>query len=364
MNCYYSKIRNYVKLIISLNEMEELKKFQSSTFDTIVRRRLVEDQDTILELTGAIQELQNEINCMNDSRDFQDAESVRSGHSHVTSRPVSFPPHPIPEGMLSRSLGMPSRREGPPSIWDTQGISGNVFADPVASSTAPYPQELNPWSSGREEPLHSSTVEKSERQTQDQDQRCQSGQSAKNSVIFSGGDSSKNYGADQQRLQISDLHFDKFPTPATFACWKIRFKTEGCTCSQIATEAMHWIKEVEMVYSVNDLKSLSSIRGISMPNFEVLDARIASALNKIIHNSHFKRRISLEEQKAQKQDRLLRGRQIGYLIYDYFKVTGANDSVENDADLFTISLEMTIFRNSIQSGTEFYYMTSWKDCTN
>ena len=40
----------------SLNEMEELKKFQSSTFDTIARRRLVEDQDTILELTGKIQE--------------------------------------------------------------------------------------------------------------------------------------------------------------------------------------------------------------------------------------------------------------------------------------------------------------------
>ena len=34
----------------SLNEMEELKKFQSSTFDTIARRRLVKDQDTILEL--------------------------------------------------------------------------------------------------------------------------------------------------------------------------------------------------------------------------------------------------------------------------------------------------------------------------
>ena len=80
----------------SLNEMKELKKFQSSTFDTITRRRLVEDQDTILELTGKIQELQNETNCMNDSRDFQDAESVRSGPSHVTSQPVSFPPHPVP----------------------------------------------------------------------------------------------------------------------------------------------------------------------------------------------------------------------------------------------------------------------------
>ena len=42
--------------------------------------------------------------------------------------------------------------------------------------------------------------------------------------------------------------------------------------------------------------------------------------------------------KAQKEDRFLRGRQIAYLIYEYFRVTGANDSVENYADLFTIVL--------------------------
>ena len=111
----------------SLSEMEELKKFQSSTFDTIARRRLVEDQDTILELSGRIQELQNEINCVSESKEFQDAQSIRSGNSHVTSRPVSFPPHPIPEGMLSRSFGVPSRREGPPSIWDTHGFFGKRF---------------------------------------------------------------------------------------------------------------------------------------------------------------------------------------------------------------------------------------------
>ena len=189
------------------------------------------------------------------------------------------------------------------------------------------------------EPIHSSPAGKNENQTPVQDQRCQSGPSAKSSVIPDERDSSKNYEADQQRLQISDLHFDNFPTPATFACWKIRFNTEVRTCSQFPTEAMHWIKEVEMVDSVDDfLKSSSSIRGILMPNFEVLDARIASALNRIIHNSPFKRRVSLEEQKAQKEDRFLRGRQIAFLIFEYFRVTGANKSVENYADLFTIAL--------------------------
>ena len=280
----------------SLNEMEELKRFQGSTFDTIARRKLVEDRDTVLELTGKIQELQNEIICMNDSREIQDAESVRSGHSHVISHPAVFPPF----------------RE------------------------APYPQKLNPWGSHISEPIHSSPAGKSEKQTPVQDQRCQSGPSAKSSILPSEGDTPKNHGAVQQRLQISDLHFDKFRTPATFACWKIRFKTEVCTCSQFPTEAMLWIKEVEMVDAVDDFKFSSSIQNISMPNF-VLDARIASARTESSIVLTSKKRISLEEMKAQKEDRFLCGRQIVYLIYEYFRVTGANDSVENYADIYNCS---------------------------
>ena len=95
---------------------------------------------------------------------------------------------------------------------------------------------------------------------------------------------------------------------------------------------------MELADSVDELRSSSFTRGISMPNFEVLDARIASALNKIIDNSHFKRKISLVEQKAQNEDRFLRGRQIAYLICDQFQVTGTDDSVENYTDLFTIVL--------------------------
>ena len=62
--------------------------------------------------------------------------------------------------MLSRSIGMPSRKDGPPSIWDTHGISENVFANAAASSSAPYPQEVNPWSSHISEEIHSSQAEK------------------------------------------------------------------------------------------------------------------------------------------------------------------------------------------------------------
>ena len=47
-----------------------------------------------------------------------------------------------------------------------------------------------------------------------------------------------------------------------------------CICSQFPAEVVLWIKEVEMVESVDDLKSSRSIRGTHEPDFEVLDARM------------------------------------------------------------------------------------------
>ena len=91
---------------------------------------------------------------------------------------------PIPEGMLRPSFVSPRRKEGPPSIWDTHGISGNVFANPHASSSAPYALELNPWCTTIEEPLHMSTAEKRERPEQNRDLRCQSLPSATTTADF------------------------------------------------------------------------------------------------------------------------------------------------------------------------------------
>ena len=137
-------------------------------------------------------------------------------------------------------------------------------------------------------------------------------------------------------------------------------------CAQFPMEAMHRIKEVEMVDSVDDLKSSSSERGIQMPIFEVLNARITSALNRFIHNSHFKRRISLEEQKAQKQDRFLRGRQ------EYF--FGSQEPRVLSKIMPTIhfwsskwrysGIRFKVWRNFYNQWQRFHLMTSWKDCTN
>ena len=145
--------------IKSLHEMEELKRVQELRVDESSRRRLIENQDTINELTARIQELQNEVNCMNDSST----------------------PYRDPGGMPSCPGRMLSRNDKPPDIWDTHGISGNVFVNPPSSSSAPYPQEPNPWTSNVTEDTSPHVT--SERQNTDTalDPRCQSGPLARNS---------------------------------------------------------------------------------------------------------------------------------------------------------------------------------------
>ena len=92
-----------------------------------------------------------------------------------------------------------------------------------------------------------------------------------------------------------------------------------------------------MVDSLDEFKSSRSVYGTDFPNFDMLDAKIASVLHKIIQNSQFKKKVSLE-QKAQKEDWFLRGRQIAFMIYDNFRVTGAQDTVLDYADVFSVTL--------------------------
>ena len=63
-----------------------------------------------------------------------------------------------------------------------------------------------------------------------------------------------------------------------------------------------------MVESLEELKSSRSVEDKYFPNFEMLDARIDSAFNEIIQNSFFRKKVCLEEQRAQKEDRFLRGK--------------------------------------------------------
>ena len=60
----------------------------------------------------------------------------------------------------------------------------------------------------------------------------------------------------------------------------------------------------------------------------------------------------MEEQKAQKEDRFLRGRQIAY---EYFRVTGTHESIFDFSDLMGVTVRGMMSNVLIRDGMKFSY---------
>ena len=112
----------------------------------------------------------------------------------------------------------------------------------------------------------------------------------------------QNFTVELPKNNTSELQFQKFSTPSTFSDRRTTFQTEVCSGSNHPSEAMRWIEEVEMANTVGDLKTSQYLSGRVCPNFETLDARNATSLKKIILNLNLKKKVHLEEKKAQKED--------------------------------------------------------------
>ena len=140
-NYQKNKIGIFLKLVSTVfMRWKNWREFKDHVSMKFSRRRLIENQDTVNELTARIQELQNEVNCMNDSPDFKDAESVRSGPSHVPSQPAFFFFF-----ILSWSWEDAKSQQSAARYLEFAWYRGNVFANPPASSPSPYPGGFNPW---------------------------------------------------------------------------------------------------------------------------------------------------------------------------------------------------------------------------
>ena len=115
-------------------------------------------------------------------------------------------------------------------------------------------------------------------------------------------------------LQISEFQFDKVPNPQSFLVWKIRFKNLATICSGFPSDAMLWIKEVEMVDSLDaKILAISLRKGFS----KLRDARRKDCLCSEQDHPEFP-----VSRNSQNEDRFLRGRQIAFMIYDFFRVWG------------------------------------------
>ena len=97
-------------------------------------QKLRENHETIQQLTFQLQQLEEQMNSMNSSGEFQDIESKFSGRlSHVSSQPEMIP--------SSRSLLSRVKRLRL-DTWSQSGVQENVFGNqfPTFDSPRGFPQ--------------------------------------------------------------------------------------------------------------------------------------------------------------------------------------------------------------------------------
>ena len=200
--------------IRSIHDVEELNRAQEMRNDEFSRQELTESQATIQQLTSQTQALQDRVNLVNDSRKFQDVESICSGEwSNVPSQTAIVPSL---SGMLSRNQSLR------PETWNLLGTSGNVFDCPrevIGSSSAPYRGMLHSWDlNARCQTVQGDLLLEAKNEIEMLFQRryLQGNRQPWNLYFQKKGAHPQNYMADDQRLQISELHFDKFPHQQRF----------------------------------------------------------------------------------------------------------------------------------------------------
>ena len=125
----------------------------------------------------------------------------------------------------------------PPNIWSTPFTSGNVFTSPLAHPSSSYTRIPTPWNhpdAGRipeGTPYGAAPPEDGDGgKGEIPKPRFLRSSSTGNSFHSMKGKNFKICGVDQQRLLIPEPHFDKFPTPQTSSCWKIRFTATTVQC--------------------------------------------------------------------------------------------------------------------------------------
>ena len=209
-------------LIRNIHEMGEMKRAQELRVDDFSVQKLRGSHETIQRLTSQMQEMQEQMN----SGKFQEVESNHSGRlSYVPSQPAA----------ISSSCSMRSRdKRLPLDTWNTSGLQGNVFGiqfSTLDSSRNHYQRihhSTTPGDTGSV-PVHMGIRTLVAR---DEDQNL-----------------AQNCNADICK-KASDREFIISGAPSTLFVWKIRFKNQVTTCSDFPSEAMLWIKDVEMVDSL------------------------------------------------------------------------------------------------------------------
>jgi hypothetical protein len=138
---------------------------------------------------------------------------------------------------------------------------------------------------------------------------------------------------DSTRSKEADsIKIPPLPTASQFKAWKLSVRSTVSSASKNPEEAFQWILEVE------DKDASYEKMHECHKKFETLDAKLAASLTNVC-KGELSRKVILKTEEEAKAKRLIRGRQILWLMYEEYRINEEAGSLMDLSDLMKVILK-------------------------
>ena len=351
--------------IRSMHELEKMKRAQVQQVDEMSTQKL-----KTIQHTSQLQQLPEQMNSMNSSGEFQDIESKKkSGRlCHVSSQLEMIPSS---RALLSRDKRLLL------DTWNQSGVQENFFGNQFSTfeSHRDFPQRISSENVHRKAIPHQPKgkqvwqVETDKIMAQFQCRLLR--QDRWPLVVQYRWNYTRITWSDSKDSKCRNLQFNKFPTPASFLVWKTRFKTQVAHGSDFPSNAMMCIKRSGDGWFFGWAKIFTISIRERFSRF--WDAGRKDCLGSEQDHPEFPVQKEGQPRGAEcpKRGPVPERETIAFMIYDYFRVTAAHDTVLDYSDLFSITLRTdnvqefdTRWHEVLSSTTKIPSDELWRVCTN
>jgi hypothetical protein len=133
-----------------------------------------------------------------------------------------------------------------------------------------------------------------------------------------------------QKATKEKINLGGWPQPKNFRKWKLSFKKAVVAATnQRPEEVFAWITAVESASSYEEL-------GDTGP-FPELDALLAADWDKIL-SGEFQKKVHLIEYKLESQGKMIKGRQITWMVYNHFRLSDTDSALNSWYGLMNVTL--------------------------
>ena len=111
-----------------------------------------------------------------------------------------------------------------------------------------------------------------------------------------------------------------WPSIKGFRAWKLSFRKSVASASSRPDAAFAWICFIDSAKSVDDLSNSE--------DFPELDALLGTEWDKIIAGE-FKKTVQVKEYDLMKEYKMIKGRQVTWMVFDYFRLSDVDGAMLN-----------------------------------